>query len=260
MWTIVEDILPSSDSYLVLFVFCVILPIAIPVIPVTISCIISTRFLNHSKQHLLGSMKGKTTTTPAKQPRGMTTQKSRDNVTTTTTQSRDKNTRAATTTILLVTMLYLLFNVPVAIYLIIELIDLTMENELGIFSWDTIYIRLFLTIFSVSINAAVNPIVYFYRIKSFKEYSINVKNVGKSMVRQASMVFNREASRGDMFSKVPSRTDLLNREASRADLLNREHSRGDMFSKVPSRTDLLNREASKGDMTVQAIHKVRSGV
>ena len=79
--------------------------------------------------------------------------------------NQNKSKEFATITILMVTGIYLIFNFPVSVFTMIELIDLLTDHKYDLLftEWNILYLRVFLAIYCVGLNSALNPIVYFYR-------------------------------------------------------------------------------------------------
>eukprot|EP00116_Pleurobrachia_bachei_P019468 sb/3479730/ len=105
-----------------------------------------------------------------------------------------KNTEAATTTILLVTGIYLLCNIPLFAYLCVEVAEMIVSSSLR-YPVTMIYARLWLVLYSVSTNAALNPIIYFTRIKSFHTTASSAKKGTLQTMKSMNHLFrnvNRE--------------------------------------------------------------------
>lgn len=80
--------------------------------------------------------------------------------------------RYASESILIITLVYVVLNIPVCIYYILELVTMLAPYHIHIFphTWHQLYPRVFLAVFCVAINSAVNPIIYFCRIKTFRTF------------------------------------------------------------------------------------------
>ena len=168
LWAVARDISPAHNrsGFLALYICCVIIPTVIPVIPTIISCLSSVLALRRAgrSQSLLG----------AGRRGGLGAQRKND---------------WATNTIILTCLVYLACNVPFALYLFLEVLSITSHIHIIPVSTTTIYVRLFLGIFSVSVNAALNPVIYYYRFRAFKRYSEEFKNsVRNSVVENTQMV------------------------------------------------------------------------
>ena len=142
-----EDVNPTSILYVIIYVCFIQLPLLLPFFPVLFSCLVSVYQLRKESPY------------------------SKDGV----TQLRK---RYASQTIVLVTIIYIVLNFPVCIFILLEVIQVVMfqfgyrhDYILGSNMNIQIYLRLLLAVYCVGINAAINPIVYIYRFKGFKKYS-----------------------------------------------------------------------------------------
>ena len=121
---------------------------AIPVIPITISCVLSCVFVRRKGKCLSG------------------------------TGSSVSNPRRATGTIILMTAVYILFNVPLCVNYVFWTI---IENSK---KWDYPdpfynsqfafwYLWNFTDCLFINLNSLLNPLIYFMRIKTFREWVCN---------------------------------------------------------------------------------------
>ena len=125
-WQIRDVVAPRSPGYYLLWVFLTILQFALPVFPIIGCCVCCVYQLRSS-----------------------------------TNSARNY----ASGTVLIVTVLYILFNFPLAIYLILALVDIiTGRFNIG----RHYYLNNFMQILSVVMNAALNPVVYFIRVRQMK--------------------------------------------------------------------------------------------
>ena len=78
--------------------------------------------------------------------------------------------KEATWTIILFTLLYAVFNVPAALYEMLGAVDLYTGNRFDFFSWDLghRYFRNMITVLSIGLNAAANPVLYFWRMRGMR--------------------------------------------------------------------------------------------
>ena len=133
--------------------------LAFPVIPIFISCIISTYFIvssiNLSKENSPGNvLKGK-----------------------------------ATIAILSITFVYVLFNIPVFVNYVLFTIDVIRGYSypgpfyssplMYWYSWNFTYV------ICVGVNATVNPVIYFCFMKGFKIFSLNLLRQRRGAVRRS---------------------------------------------------------------------------
>lgn len=176
LWATLQEHIPQS-SFVILFVCCLFVPFALPVFPVLISCWLSMHSLHI--RYWRGSQRRVSTV-----------------------ESIERK-RYASESILLITLVYVVLNIPVCIYYILELVTILAPYHIHIFphTWHQVYPRVFLAVFCVAINSAVNPIIYFCRIKNFRSFIreaclcrkiCNVRNISpgvplKTLMSQDSM-------------------------------------------------------------------------
>ena len=104
-------------------------------------------------------------------------------------QQATRKNNWATNTIILTCLVYLVCNVPFAVYLCFEVLSIIYHIHIIPVTFTSQYFRLFLGIFSVSVNAALNPVIYYYRFRAFKRYSKEFKrSVRNSVVENTEMV------------------------------------------------------------------------
>ncbi|KAL5264030.1 hypothetical protein ACHWQZ_G005204 [Mnemiopsis leidyi] len=146
------DVSPSLAISHLLHVVLVVIPILIPIIPVTLSCIISTRVLFMTvRSPAAVSISARNTTV------------------------RGKHKRKATITIIAITMVYVVFNLPPSLTAITMLVDEKLMN------WDRFYFfSNFQEVHCVALNACLNPIIYLMTMNQMKQFLIsgfgNAKN------------------------------------------------------------------------------------
>ena len=77
---------------------------------------------------------------------------------------------SVTVTILCFTILYVLFNLPNCLAYMTVILDKMFALNLD-YTWDsTYYFGYYTTVLSVAINAALNPVLYFWRIAGFRNH------------------------------------------------------------------------------------------
>jgi hypothetical protein len=147
----------------VMFIVFILLPFILPLFPIIISCLISV-------------VKLKTDTTNCDS--GMT------KVGNEHAARAKKNKRSATITIIILTLAYILFNVPYCIIMVDMVVYSLSEGKANItdswFSYDlTPYyyeIYFFVTFYSIPLNSTINPMIYILRIKNLRCYIWDVVN------------------------------------------------------------------------------------
>ena len=78
--------------------------------------------------------------------------------------------RQATWTIILFTLLYAVFNIPAVCFEIIGAVDMYSGGRYNFFWWDLghRYFRNMITVLSIGLNAAANPVLYFWRMRGIR--------------------------------------------------------------------------------------------
>ena len=79
-----------------------------------------------------------------------------------TNKGRGEEKRFTSTTIVILTSIYLLLNLPVVVYSLLFVV-----GSMDLFSN---YLTVFVFVYNVGINAAVNPVVYLCRFRGFRKY------------------------------------------------------------------------------------------
>jgi hypothetical protein len=117
----------------------------------------------------------------------------------------------ASQTIVLVTIIYIVLNFPVCIFILLEVIEVIMQRFgyeqnfiLGHHMNIQIYLRLLLAVYCVGINAAINPIVYLCRFKGFKMYSNNLSKQVRARIK-----YIRDSNKSREMSKIPQGIKLI---------------------------------------------------
>lgn len=152
MWGIclwyLEDILsPSSSLYYMLYILTLILPFLLPALPVLVSCGVSIKYIwntNPSPAVLSETPK----------------------ISQLACVVKNKLKRRASVTVVIITVVYIVFNMPYWIYLICNMI---LDEPLGGNLFNT-YFGILLNPLCVILNAAANPIIYYFRIADMKNH------------------------------------------------------------------------------------------
>lgn len=101
----------------------------------------------------------------------------------------NKSNKTATTTIVGLTMMYVIFNIPPSLMFLIAMIvnNYYSEHIAAVYSWDKYwYFYVFQLKLTVSLNSALNPALYFWRMKSFKRHVIKLVRGAKDQLRSIS--------------------------------------------------------------------------
>ena len=155
--------------------------LAIPLIPVVLSAILSCWSVWVSQKKCVTPIKAKSTpalrkfiTTISRKVKRDLPQESSDSASTTTTTVKQQQNvqKRATVTILILTFSYIMFNVPVFIVYVVYTVWWTKDFGKGMFDgyfaeqylWGLVYVGL------VVFNAAVNPIIYIWRVKKMRTF------------------------------------------------------------------------------------------
>ena len=142
---------PSTDHilYKTLIYVTIIIPWLIPGLVVIISCIISIKGLQFSKK-----MSSRTRKTPNRESMRMPT-------------VRNQINNQAKITILIITLVYITFNMPCWMYYLVALY--ARRNPVyWLRSEAAMYVVIFVSVLSVVMNASINPIIYISRTKQLQ--------------------------------------------------------------------------------------------
>ncbi|XP_063677329.1 G-protein coupled receptor 183-A-like [Bolinopsis microptera] len=120
--------------------------LAVPVVPITISCVLSCIFVGRKGKYLSETASG-----------------------------GSANSKRATRTIILMTAVYILFNIPLFVNYLLWTISVNTGNVTYPDPyWNTTFTYWFVWNFTdclfINLNSLFNPLVYFMRIKTFKEW------------------------------------------------------------------------------------------
>ena len=79
----------------------------------------------------------------------------------------------ATMTIILFALVYGIFNIPLAIAWILQTIEVHNDEQFNFFSFDTsLYFTIFTRTLTVALNSALNPLLYVWRMPSFRVFVV----------------------------------------------------------------------------------------
>ena len=100
----------------------------------------------------------------------------------------DLGKKSSTITIVWFTLVYCLFNIPVCVMWIMLTIDYYSGWKYRFFAFDLdgFYFDSFIAGHSVALNSALNPLLYFWRMKLFREHTTNL--IGQCVSRGTSTV------------------------------------------------------------------------
>ena len=80
----------------------------------------------------------------------------------------------ATVTIMIFALVYIIFNVPLVLKVILQFIDSYLGGKTLAFDWTSppyvAYFSNFVQIVSVAMNSAINPLIYLWRMESFRRF------------------------------------------------------------------------------------------
>ena len=133
----------NAKLYNLLFLLTMVMPILLPALPVLISCAVSVRYVWRRTNNLcempkkLGDIPG---------------------------MLNGRLKHRATVTIVIITFVYIVFNIPYWTFLLYMLIFPSSGNSLF-----KTYLFMFLNPVSVILNGFINPIVYYLRIAGMKK-------------------------------------------------------------------------------------------
>ena len=145
LWYLDDIISPTSPLYSVLYIFTLILPFLLPALPVLVSCGVSIKYIRAAYPTQL---------TISRNPK----------ITQLACYFKSNIKRRASITVVIITVVYIVFNMPYWIYLIFNMV---LNEPLGGSYFNT-YFGILLNPLCVIFNAAINPIIYFLRIADMK--------------------------------------------------------------------------------------------
>lgn len=156
--------------------------LAFPVVPITVSCIISTHKILISKRVKTRLMARKLSSNTQKK----------------CSLSSKSSYRRATCTIILVTILYIVSNLPLFVNYVLYLITILSFNWPGPIYDSTImyfYSWNLTAILSTGLNASVNPVIYLTRFKRYRIWVLGGCRRGLSLDRTNSQVIKQTGSK-----------------------------------------------------------------
>ena len=110
------------------------------------------------------------------------------------TQSTNTTKKGATITIIILTINYIIFNLPQAVYYIVLIVDREVFNHtLHWVSWDHDYLFSGAVLnLSVTLNSVMNPVLYFARVSQIREFGRRVvarvvRGCGENRVRPVNI-------------------------------------------------------------------------
>lgn len=145
---IISDAVTSPKIALIAHIFMVIIPLILPVIPIILSCILSVYAMMKSIDV------------------------SHEMTDTTNNSHVINEKKKVTLTVIVVTFVYIIFNVPPVITVILYSVGYIYPEALTLFNFDYnyYYYNNFQEIFCVGLNSSVNPIIYAIFMPTFREY------------------------------------------------------------------------------------------
>lgn len=145
-WQII-DVTRSDSLAFFMYLVLVIIPLIVPVIPIVVSCILSVYAMIKSID--------------------ISTEMSASNLNRQIINEKKK----VTLTVIVVTLVYIIFNVPPVITVILYIIEDFNKNKMGLFKFDRyFYYNNFQEIFCVGLNSSVNPMIYLIFMPSFRKF------------------------------------------------------------------------------------------
>ena len=171
MWALWFD--PKTIASKVLSILLIFLPFILPLFLIVISCLISILKLKKN------GAKGDSGSTKVGNKHAA--------------QAREAK-RAATITIVLLTVTYIVFNVPYCLLMMDQLVtslsDRTLKSILAGLTAHPHYIEIYnlIVFYSIPLNSTVNPIIYITRMKNLRLFILNVVSCKKERLVAAQMV------------------------------------------------------------------------
>ena len=176
-----------SDEAKIMQMIFVLLEFVTPIIPISVSCVISIMKLKTSAIPCCGSNKEEDTG-PGKGRNGS----ARSKLILESTRIR----RSATITIIILTAIYIIFNLPLNIFMFCDIIDLFDPQQKGSvllrqgLPRNTILTIIYTVVgYSIVFNSTINPVVYIIRIKKVRRFVINILLCRHSDTSMANSMF-----------------------------------------------------------------------
>ena len=126
---------------------------------------------------------------------------------------KNKLKNTATITIILLTLNYIVFNLPMIIFLILVMIDQASGWKHGFFEFDykETYLTNLLLVIAVGLNSLMNPVLYYMRLHKMREFAkAGLRRIkGSTSVRRISGV----VTAGTLVFSSRGRDDVLSCES-----------------------------------------------
>ena len=179
-------------------------------------------------------------------------------------QTRLRVKRDATITIVIVTVMYLVCNIPMVTNMVIWLYELVLYNtDTGPFyesnTFTKYYIWNIADVLCVVVNGTSNFVVYFTRKRSFRNWILNTVrysryNYNSPLPYRSTIRSSKSSSRSSSRVSVRAgyrpvfRASLKTRESSRASLKSRESCRASLKTRESFRASLNARDSSRANL------------
>ena len=153
-----------ADNWKFLSITCAV-QMALPILPIFMSCLISIYKLYNLKKLGTGS---------------------------------SKKHNNATVTVIIFTLIYIVYNIPIFANYVYFMVKCWIQSDTNYlehyhtpfmywYSWNITFI------ICIAMNSASNPILYFFRISSFKAFVLRRKNEGRGLYKQFSEIMSKSA-------------------------------------------------------------------
>ena len=148
-----------THAYRLFFFFAVIVEFVIPFIPIVVSCILSVILLKRTKRNLIKCDRVATKLREAK--------------------------RNASVTIVILTIFYLIFNIPYVVMWTLYAISAFSNGRFN--AWTTNEMDLYYFVsnmnltYTIALNSTFNPLVYIWRTKNMRNFLLSTERGGKNL-------------------------------------------------------------------------------
>ena len=183
---------PTQDTknprHILIEVIFVSVNITLPILPIIVSACVTISLILHRRN------------ARARRLRAVSSRGSRSRaVTSSEARSRDMTSRA-TVTVLIFTAMYLVCNVPLSITMINIILSVYFDKESASSVFNNEYARMLTFILLFQLNSVINPLLYYFRMKSFRDETREI--MGRFTERLNNMVHNNWTVIREFFHNV----------------------------------------------------------
>ena len=216
-WTISKIAEAGSLGYIIIYFIFIVLEFILPLFPIVGSCALSIYYLRNNRT----SFSQKSDTERKRTSNGI------DINCETVRRNRKASIiikRKASVTIVLLTLVYITFNIPVVVYYICRIVVMAFnlsENPLQTSILTNYYLRCFVFTHSIVLNSVCNTFVYYIRLGHLRQYTMELANLSKwsSSVRRNTKIHPGQFQGGRDTIDLRSSATRLSQNRSRTTVL-----------------------------------------